>query len=657
MAKRGKQIMRSFAACIAAAFMLCMAGLSAMYSTSAAAAAAESKREAFEEQNVFTDLQNSVIAGEKFDVADYPHNDSIDPQIISFVEFGYSYSAENQQDFGLYIYVYNPKDAVFDTRAGLNAISFYYGNSGNAKYPLSFLNYSDAAGFEGRFYKFKVELSSAQRKQILNGVDQYARKYSIVEIELSVGGVVTSYRDAQTYTYSGYSLGYGSEHATESTLSCDVEGFEKYVQLDVHQTVYRPEGDYYEGQQSQLNSCYFRVPEKFFTDYGDLTKIVMEWYEYLTKPILVTETNFLYQRLYELHGAPVKDFSATTDFLIYGLGNDVKDGWLVHQGSGLGYLSNVETYKSSYRWGFGYSTGMDDMDIEPRYDNFAAVFYAGQNKTYKDRSVSASELEEQFLLNSEHLGGPYFGGLFSQALFTDYVNEGHIRGLNRKTTNKDDFVDTWWNITTKDVWQEIFGGYDVDTIYDSVKAIVTSEDEGFDLSGNDADIAERLKIGEADVADFKAEYEKAKVLGERLVLLRYGESTYYSVPCVESYRSSTTERIDMELVHDCLRKLGSDDTAYMAQETVYLGFDIISLWFKAEDGVETEIPVVMSPQNVFSGIDPPLEENYHNNGAMIAKIIAIVLLVIVALLIVSFTLKGMDKGASIMKKPKNNKRE
>ena len=654
-----KHVLKHAVACLAAAFVLCMGVFTSMYSPRALAFAAESTGEAFEKQNVFTDLQNSVIAGEKFNAADYPHNEAVDPQIISFVEFGYSYSPENQQDFGLYVYVYNPQDAAFDTRSGQSAIQFSYGKSANDKYPLVFLNYSNAAGYEGRFYKFKVNLSSARRREILRGVDQYARVYSVTGIELSVGGIKTDYACAQTYTYSGYSLGYGSDLATESTLSCAVEGFEKYVELDVHQTVYRPEGDYYEGQQSQLNSCYFRVPEKYFTDYGDLTKINMEWYEYLTKPILVTETNYLYQRLYELHGAPVKDFSPVTDFLIFSHGN-TDASWLKDKGHGLGWVSDVEKFDDNYL--FLGEDGLDTLYLDnlnssgTRFDSFAAVFYAGRNKTYKDRFVSASELEEQFLLNSELLGGPYFGGLFSQALFTDYVNDGHLRGLNKKTVHKDDLVDTWWNITTKDGWQTLFGGYDVETIYDSMKAIVTSEDEDFDVGGSDADVAERLKIGEADVADFKAEYEKAKVLGERLVLLRYGESTYYSVPCAESYRSSSTERIDMELVHDCLRKLGSDDTAYMAQETVYLDFDIISLWFKAEDGVETEIPVVMSPQNVISGLNPPNEENYHNDGPKIVKIILIVLLVIVALIIVYLAASGMNKGASMMK-PKNNKRE
>ena len=665
------KMIKQLTACLMAASVLCMGVFTSMYSPRAEAFAAESTCAKFEAQNVITDLHNSVIAGEKFNEADYPHNENIDPQMISFAEFGYSYSVDNQQDFGLYVYIYNPQDVVFDTRAGQSAIEFSYGNAADDKYPLIFLNYSEEQGYEGRFYKFKVNLTSAQKKAILNGVSQNARVYSIVSFELAVNGTKTAYTCAQTYTYSGYSLGYGSAHATESTLSCAVEGFEKYVELDVHQTVYRPEGDYYEGQQSQLNSCYFRVPEKFFTDYGDLTKIVMEWYEYLTKPILVTETNFLYQRLYELHGKSVKDFSATNDFIVMSLSN-TDEFWLGKSTHGLGWASDID-YEESYRvWtGFLQSVEVNDAIAEDvRFDNFAAVFYAGKDKSYKDRFVSASELEEQFLLNSEYLGSPYFGGLFSQALFTEYVNDGHTRGLNKKTVHKDDLVDTWWNITTKDGWQTVFGGYDVETIYDSMKAIVTSADKDFDVSGSDADVAERLKIGEADVADFKAEYQKAKANDERLVLLRYGESTYYSIPCVESYCSSLVEEPDSELIKDCAKKWKDGAyTAYIAQETVYLDFDIISLWFKAEDGVETEIPVVMSPQNVFSGLNPPNEENYHNTAwkwvlALLALLLILVLLAPVLPYIIKFVLwvimlpfKAISALVNWVKKQRRNDKE
>ena len=49
-----------------------------------------------------------------------------------------------------------------------------------------------------------------------------------------------------------------------------------------------------------------------------------------------------------------------------------------------------------------------------------------------------------------------------------------------------------------------------------------------------------------------------------------------------------------------------DSTVYFAEQTAFLDFDIIQLTFNA-DGVYTVIPVVASPIDVISGIDPPPE--------------------------------------------------
>ncbi len=604
--------------------------------TAAVSHAAEDVVADFEAQNVWADLQNSVIAGEPFDIMDYPKNTSIDPSVITFAEMGYSYDVNNQDDFGLYLYIYNPKECAYDVTR--NRVQLKCGSLATANYSLTFLNYCSEKGYEGRFYKYRIELGDA-RQEMLRNLNEHARSYTVVSFELSRSGVSESYTCAQTYTYSGYAAGYGSEPDGESTLTCAVDGFERYVELDVHQTVYRAQGDFYEGQQSQLNSCYFRVPGKYFTDYGDLTKIVAEWYEYLTNPILVTETDYLYQRLYALHGGDVHAFSPATDFLIYSTSN--KDtSWLGGKSKGLGWASDVDTYEDDYYFVFG--DGLRDLGIKGmasgnmRFDSFAAVFYTGQNISYTERSVTSSELENQLLLNSDSLGGPYYGGRYSSALFTEYVNDGHVRGYNQKTIHKDDIKDIWWNITTKDFWQTAFGGYAVETIYDGVKAIVTSADKDFDLSGSDADIAERLKIGIGDVPGLKAECAKAERLGERLVLLRYGESTYYSIPCVESYCSSSEDDIDETLVKDSLVKWSRDEfSAYIAQETVYLDFDIISLWFKADGGAETEVPVVMSPQDVISPLDTPLDENYHNGqwkDAWTIILAVLLLILLVALL-------------------------
>lgn len=67
-----------------------------------------------------------------------------------------------------------------------------------SKYTLEFHNYSERAGYEGRFYKFRIDLSEAERLDILNTVDDNGRMYKISGIELSYKGMVTEYVCAQT---------------------------------------------------------------------------------------------------------------------------------------------------------------------------------------------------------------------------------------------------------------------------------------------------------------------------------------------------------------------------------------------------------------------------------------------------------------------------
>ena len=63
--------------------------------------AATDVQTAYENTNVLDNLEGSTIGGKTFDIADYPHNDNGKPQVISLVEFCYSYYADRQADFGL----------------------------------------------------------------------------------------------------------------------------------------------------------------------------------------------------------------------------------------------------------------------------------------------------------------------------------------------------------------------------------------------------------------------------------------------------------------------------------------------------------------------------------------------------------------------------
>lgn len=93
------------------AFALCIVTVMCGWGNlSAYAVTDESVQATYESTNVLNNLKGATIGGKEFDLADYPHNSNGKPQIISFVEFCYSYYAEKQADYGLYVYVYNPQD-------------------------------------------------------------------------------------------------------------------------------------------------------------------------------------------------------------------------------------------------------------------------------------------------------------------------------------------------------------------------------------------------------------------------------------------------------------------------------------------------------------------------------------------------------------------
>lgn len=550
--------------------------------------AATDVQTAYENTNVLDNLDGAIIGGKAFDIADYPHNDEGRPQVISLVEFCYSYYADKQSDFGLYVYVYNPQDIAFDMATDRNKIQLTYGNKQSySKYTLDFLNYSEKAGHEGRFYKFKIRLTDAERQDILDTVNDDGRVYKISGIELSYKGSVTEYPCGQNYTYSGYAEGYGSELATGDTLSCTVDGFDKYLTLDVHSTYYRPEGSNgSENKQDTLHSVYFAVPNEIIREYGVMTAVHATWLNAYTSPIFVTGNEELYNGFMELVGKE----SPETDYAF-------------HTNEKGGYLGGF--YFVNYSHGYNYSNSVDDVLTKLNY-----VFYA-ENGDADSYTLPAEKLlgEEKsgkkgwLETYTENFGGELVNDKYSAALF-----EKVDAAFTDKTITSDDTFSLTSVTTSQNLWQKIWGTSTSYTNTYTMSAIQDVALDDMDNALNEKAFCDEFFVAEGDFDELYSYVKKAAAKDETVYLFRYYQSEYFAVELSEGmYETGFYTQIvgDMSMPAYGRHYEHEDTNAYLCQMWVQLDFDIIDLTF-TKDNVDTIIPVVMSPMDIAADGTPPL---------------------------------------------------
>ena len=566
--------------------------------------AATDVQTAYENTNVLDNLDGAIIGGKAFDIADYPHNDEGRPQVISLVEFCYSYYADKQGDFGLYVYVYNPQDIAFDMATDRNKVQLTYGNKQRySKYTLDFLNYSEKAGYEGRFYKFKVRLSDSERKDILDMVNDDGRVYKISGIELSYKGTVTEYPCGQTYTYSGYAEGYGSELAAGDTLSCTVDGFDKYLTLDVHSTYYRPEGTNGEAyERDTLHSVYFSVPNEIIAEYGEMTAVHATWLNARTSPIFVTGNKDVYNAVHPYVGQTVdggdftyaKDDNSPIPYALIASKYIESAGW------------NNASYSLSYMsYNANRTYTKSDTDLNELYYCFLADNGDADSYTLPAETLvgnKAKGVKGYFESYTEEHGGELINDRFSKGLFESVAST-----FTDITISKDDTFELTDEVISQSLWQKfVGGGYNVSgTNTYTVSAIRKVESNDFQSTA--AATCEELYIDESDYDEFRDYFDKATANNETVYLFRYYQSDYTCYEVAEFQRGEGTwTLLGTQFGYEFV-----DSNAYLMQMWVQLDFDIIDLTF-TKNGVDTIIPVVMSPMDIAADGDAPVITTKNN---------------------------------------------
>ena len=573
----------------------------------------------FDQTDVLSDLESSEIGGKPFSVADYPYDENGNIRVIAFVEYCYSYKANLRENYGLYVYVYNPTGESLSMSEAQNKIQMAvaYDDQGNAsayeKFGLKFCSKTDKAEYKNLFYKFKVVDHKVNGTTIAERVNSNARRYDISGVEIAMQGesTATEYLLAGTYVFTGYAKGYGPDPNASSSLRCTID-FLETVELSVKHTYYRSRtSNLGAGYQKQLDTVYFSVPKRLIDTYGELQRIKAEWYEYKTNDIIVTSHNGFYQKALPYVGVYMGDLDNVTH--LYDYHSDVYYKLCQDPQSGGGM--------SMAKWGWN----LDDY-LHPACQRLVYLFYVedidGYDPYAKETDIGGVESRDlytwimSYTKSYEKGSLPIKSGSISADLFTDDIDETRklvsAQGVIQKGYSYYDFdadldlqVLSSWSDSSPSFWENwvnfglgaaLNGGPTEPSREVAPIQIVKASD----LVGTNEEIAERLLVNVNDVDDIKAEYHKAsgskETLDEEtvLVLFRFATSDYYSS--------------DVNIIDPSGGFLGSEKhitgQAYRVQQSVFLDFDIIQLTFH-KDGELTVIPAVSSPIDIINAITPP----------------------------------------------------
>ena len=658
-----------------AAMVMVLVTLFGVFSTTAYAAGNGSS---FDNTKVLDDLLTSTVNGKPFDIRNYPFDENGEVQVISFIEYCYAFKANQRDNYGLYVYIYNPQGRNLSTDSKRNkiqmAVSYNKDGSPNIyeKFSLEFCSKVETGDYKNLFYKYKVVDRKINGQTFDQRVSHVERRYDISGIELALhgSGNATEYHVGTTYRFSGYAAGYGPNVNTQSTLNCEIDKLET-IELSVKHTFFRSETSTLgAGHQNQLDTVYFTVPKSYIEEYGKLQRIKAEWYEYKTKDILVTSNAAFFESAKPYAGVPLG-----TKPNQYGQYEYEKD---IGYSLGIGAGKAGDMYVA--QWGWNLGTGYYHKPTNVLY----YMFYVEDIKEYDPYAkkvsvggVESNELYEyirSYTKTFENGRLPVKNGTISADLFENDIDDSRkVNNASGKIqmgysyydfdADLDTQVLSSWSEKEPSFWENwmnfglgaaFTGGPDEESRVVAPIQILKADD----LEGKNATVAERLLVNMQDVDSIRETYLDATDNDEVVVLFRFATSDYYS-------QAAT-------IIEPGGGFLGADkkyeDQAYIANESVFFDFDIIQLTFNKE-GIYTVIPVVADPIDAIGDITPPIDLPGELEWYQVVFALVMILLLILVLAplwpyilkgilwVYDYIAKGVRSIISLITDRKNNRKE
>lgn len=556
----------------------------------------------FDTTDVMDDLTGSALNGVPFDVADYPYDKNGEIQILGFVEYCYSEYENLRGNYGLYLYIYNPALLDIATGTGSNRIEMAteFSEDGTPtaynKFALQFCGVSD--GVEAnRFWKFKI----ADSAYFLDKVNVNARSYYVSGVEIQTYGEENAkeVKVATQYTFTGFAKGYSAESEEISTLSGSAELME-VVEINGlldRQTVYRTDmSNPNVTSHNQVNGVYFALDDEIIQRYGKLQRIKAEWWEYRTTPILVVNSSDIAEALDEWVGVIMGTYNSA---LPYG----VSTGYYYH--SNPGFTSSV-----NYSWTYNVNLDKSGSLFATNYDSdevcekLSWILFENADSLDNNYNVDAGKLVEYMQTYSDRYPNKVItdnGVKYNSDLLTTDVGDGRKAGYNVyefdaledelefKVFDPDDHTYT--------SWERLMAAFGWSAETSSALAgqspiLLIDESNYYSMfAGSLQEISNRLLIAETEVNKFK-DYCEEEILekGNTVVHFRFACTKY--------------DAAEAEIWNGNGRDGQVECDAFLAQENVFLSFDIISLTFN-DDGNFRVLPVVSDPIDIISDVTGP----------------------------------------------------
>ena len=514
------------------------------------------------------------------------------------------------------------------------------------------------------------------------------------------------------YIFIGFARGCGANVDAASTLSCMTCGADT-LNLVLNHTTWRSNAT-----SSAISTCYFSIPKEYLEDYEKISKIRAQWYEYKTKPIFVTndksaaggvltedksddgvlvdkigktvapEDDLQYRVVWEEFktekAAPDSVVESLLNPLIYKwLGSKYTDYVYSKHYNGLQYTKydDDDELDDMFMWEWfekekdaglipvellSFYSYAEDVEAESRIDWLFLVNDGENVENITDYNISPQAVEEYMKWYTEKFPEHEKDetGQFSVELFEESIDEERQKWLVQEDSH---FVSHEFTLedTIEDIiqyeqgnWFQSLIGYNPTSINDVNPFVVLKKSDLEAYNANNADsIASFEKnyfvdddnTNVASGSVLKACKEMTETDENVVVLFRFAETDYYSSVArfddTSAWHDEDSSRSERNIV---------EYNGYVAQETLFLDFDIISMTFLNNDFVtETVVPVVANPVNIIAGLTPPsdLEEDEDWWQKLVALIMIVLLVVFYGTFlapfvnpIISMIIKGALKG-------------